>query len=68
MRARLVFEDNRGKKLYNRKQVTDLILQEYDEEVRNMVRGDFDGMSKDEFNEVVEDAGFINLGPYWTVM
>lgn len=63
MRAKFVFESQH---ILNKIDVIREILQQFDEEIRDELKKDLMAMSKDEFDEWVEYAGYNKMGKYWT--
>ena len=53
-------------KLFNKKDVLDIMLEEAHESIREFIRPDFENMEDDEFNEKAQSIGLNKLGKYWT--
>ena len=52
--------------LFNKQQLTEILLEEVPEELRYTLRKDFLSDDKDVFNDMALQAGYNRLGAYWT--
>jgi len=63
MRAKFVFESHN---ILNKIDAIHQVLQQFDEEIREDLKKDLLAMSKDEFDDFMEYAGYKKLGKFWT--
>lgn len=57
----------KGDKVYNKKEVIDMVLANYSGEARDILQKELTTIDKDEFNKVVKQAGFNSLGTHWVL-
>jgi hypothetical protein len=56
-----------GDMVFNKKEVIETILSEYDEQMKEILHSQFTRVSKAEFNELAKSAGFNSIGNHWVI-